>query len=235
MTLPHSFRMQPMSRRIHPLALLLSASLVAACGGGDGPSGPDGGNADKPFESPRGAAFVLPSNLSIQGTLEGTSPYLPPDEDSPCHPSNAGQAGFSYDFVNVCLTLRNTRATDDTLDLPTGLVFVAQDEEVQNGVVVQPIAIRVPAGRDTTVIVRLWCGNEHRGASVPGVRYSLGPVTNVAGITEIASLLEGKRIDEDAVAVIQGAVWEVSDNGGLTDESRADLRALPDATVAFRR
>ena len=226
--------MQPMSRRILPAALLLSAALVTACGGGDGPNGPDG-SPDKPFESPRGTAFVLPSNLSIQGTLEGVSLFGETDETSPCHASVAGDAGVSYNFVNVCVRLHNTSATPDTLELPTGLTFVSQDTDVQNGLVVQPISVRVPAAGDTTVVIHLWCSNEHRGASTSGIRYTLGPQTNVAGIGEIASLLEGKRIDEDAVNPIQEAVWDVSDRGGLTDASRDALRAIANAAAALQR
>ena len=213
-----------MLRRIPLLLSLAAVSLTVACGGAD-PAGP-GASGGKPFEAPAGRAFTLPANIAVQGTLEGTGADGM-EEGERCHWENAGDAGYSYQYVNVCMTLRNSRATDDTLDLPTGLVFVSASGDVQNGLVVQPIAIRVPAGRDTTVLVRLWCANLERGSSDLGDRYTLGPVTAVPGITEIATLLRGKVIDGDAVEAIQDAVWEVSDEGGLTNASRAALRALP--------
>ena len=225
--------MQPMSRRILPTLLLLSTTLLAACGGGDKGTGPDDTPVN-PFLTPRGTALVLPTNVSIQGTLEGVSLFGELDEASPCHSSVAGEAGFSYEFVNVCIRLRNAGASATTVTLPTGLEFVSQDADVQNGLVVQPIQIVVPGSRDTTVVVHIWCVNEHRGASTSGMRYTLGPVTNVADINEIASLLVGKRLDDDAVGPIQEAVWDVSDRGGLTNESRDALRALANA-AALRR
>lgn len=213
-----------MLRRIPLLLSLAAVALTVACGGDD-PAGPRPDDVVRPFEAPVGRAFVLPANITLQAPLAGTGADGM-EEGERCHWQNAGEAGYSYQYVNVCMTLRNTRATDDTLDLPTGLVFISENGDVQNGLVVQPIAIRIPAGRDTTVLVRLWCANLERASSDLGDTFRVGPVTSVPGITEIATLLRGKVIDGDAVEAIQDAVWEVSDEGGLTAASRAALRAL---------
>jgi hypothetical protein len=126
------------------------------------------------------------------------------------------------------MTLHNSGATDTTFVLPAGLVMIAEDTATQNGTQVVPIRIRIGAGRDTTILYSLFCTNEHRNPSSDTDEFHFGPVSDNAGLAEIISLVKDKDVTtSDARDQIQFAIWEVSDEGGLTDETRSELTALP--------
>ncbi|HEU4698408.1 MAG TPA: hypothetical protein VFS40_04470 [Gemmatimonadales bacterium] len=199
---------------------------LAACGGDTSSTGPgyDGGGAPNPFVQPTGAAFRLPAGVTVQGPMTGILAFG--SAQGPC--GSAESVGHALDLVRVCVTLHNATAADTVVVFPAGLILMARDTATQNGTQVVPVSVRVPAGRDTSFVYSLFCVNEHRSASSDTDTFTFGPVSDHAGLREIIALVAGKSIDDsEAAYTIQDAVWKVSDWGGLTDESRAALRALP--------
>lgn len=216
-------------RRWH-WALLLAATSLAACGGDHSLTGPPGGDGDgsdnvaHPFVHPTGSQFTLPSYISVKGDMTG--PIYVGAAGGPC--AGLEPVSASLDFVAVCMTLHNRGATDTTLVLPAGLVMLAEDTATQNGTQVVPISVRIGAGRDTTILYSLYCTNEHRNPSSDADVFHFGPVSDNAELAEIIDLVKGKDVTTtDARDLIQFAIWEVSDEGGLTDETRAGLEAMP--------
>ncbi|HET8632830.1 MAG TPA: hypothetical protein VFL88_01695 [Gemmatimonadales bacterium] len=216
------------SRRWH-WALLLAATSLTACGGDHSLTGPPGGDGDgndnvaHPFVHPTGSQFTLPSYISVKGDMRG--PIYVGAAAGPC--TGLEPVSASLDFVAVCMTLHNSGATDTTLVLPAGLVMIAEDTATQNGTQVVPISVRIGAGRDTTILYSLYCTNEHRNPSTDTDVFHFGPVSNNAELAEIIDLVKDKDVTtSDARDAIQFAIWEVSDEGGLTDETRAELAGL---------
>lgn len=211
------------ARRHWHYALLILAGSLAACGGDSHPTGPGLGGEDvpHPFEHPTGTPFALPAGVSVNGEMTGAGAI-----DGPC--AAADKVGTSLGFVAVCMTLHNANSTDTTVVFPAGLVLIATDTATQNGTQVTAREVRVPAGRDTTIVYNLFCVNAHRNPSFESDTFTFGPVSDNAGLLEIIGLVQGKSVDNlNAADLIQGAVWEVSDDGGLTDGTRAQLKALP--------
>lgn len=211
-------------------ALLFAAASLAACGGDHSLTGPPGGDGDgndnvaHPFVHPTGTQFTLPAGVSVKGKM--MAPIYVGAPSGPC--TGLEPVSSSLDFVAVCMTLHNSGTTDTSFVLPAGLVMVATDTATQNGTQVVPIRIRIGAGRDTTILYSLFCTNEHRNPSSDTDEFHFGPVSDNAGLAEIISLVKDKDVTtSDARDQIQFAIWEVSDEGGLTDETRSELTALP--------
>ena len=200
---------------LHRPAFLFATLILAAACGGDSSTGPK--PPALPFDRPTGTAFTLPAGVTTVGTLKGP--------DASC--DAATRVGFSAQLVEVCVTLHNSTTSTITTTFPAGIVLISKSAEVQNGTQVQPIAVPVRAGSDTTVILELYCVNLSRHATAPGDEYTLGVVTDNAGLREIATILANKVIDESSVWDVQDAIWEVSDGDGLTSETRTNLQALP--------
>ncbi len=206
-------------------ALLLAVGCLAACGSDTGPTPPPpggGGGADSthPFVQPTGTAFALPAGVTVEGKMFGSGPT------GAC--AGLDPVSTSLDFVAVCMTLHNTTDADTTVVLPAGLVLIAKDTEVQNGTQVVPISIRIAPGSDTTIVYSLFCVNQHRLPSGEEDEFTFGPVSDNAGLGEIITLVKDKDVTtSDAADVIQWAIWEVSDGGGLTADTRDQLTALP--------
>ena len=197
-----------------PLFLLATLLFVAACGG-DSSTGPK--PPALPFDHPTGTPFSLPAGVSTVGSLKGP--------DASCEA--ATRVGFSAQLVEVCITLHNSTANTITTTFPPKIVLISKSGDVQNGTQVQPMTVPVPVGRDTTVVLELYCVNLSRHATAPGDEYTLGVVSDNTGLQEIASILANKVIDESSVWDVQDAIWEVSDGDGLTAETRTNLQSLP--------
>jgi hypothetical protein len=211
-------------------ALLFVAASLTACGGDHSLTGPPGGDGDgndnvaHPFVHPAGSQFTLPAYISVKGEMTG--PIYVGAASGPC--AGLEPVSSSLDFVAVCMTLHNSGATDTSFVLPAGLVMIAADTSTQNGTQVVPIRIRIGAGRDTTILYSLFCTNEHRTPSTDTDVFHFGPVSNNADLAEIIDLVKDKDVTtSDARDLIQFAIWEVSDEGGLTDETRSGLEAMP--------
>jgi hypothetical protein len=209
-----------------PLTLALSALLLAAaaCGGDDKKTstGPD--EAPNPFDAPSGAVYQLPAGVAVQGKIVGAGGD---SGNGVCETEETVGAGAG--FVDICLTFTNSGAEPDTIALPPELIFISKNTDTQNGAVVVGQTVVVPAGGDTTVTVSLFCVNLRRHAADAADEFTIGPLSDNAGLREVATLVQGKSIDGQGSFVVQGAVWEVSDAGGLTAETRQALRDLPAA------
>ena len=151
--------------------------------------------------------------------------------------------GFTF-----CLTLRNTTQQPIIITFPPELVFISSSIKHQNVVVIDIGSLTLPAGGVKTIVAQGSCLN--KGRTPPAtyqdgtekfLSYSFGPSQLPAPLQEIATILEAKHItindvlkadgsfDSDKItkyAVIQQAIWEVTDENGLTPATRKKLQEL---------
>ncbi|MCP3098569.1 hypothetical protein LZ198_06735 [Myxococcus sp. K15C18031901] len=217
---------------------------VAACSDDDepGPGPSDGGfdagvNKERPGfgEDPGtiiGTAFTFPSGVELAGPIYGAD-EVTGECDNGVSPLGTGQA------VRICVPLRNLSGAPVLVTFPPGLTMIhVGDSRIQNGMLIGRIRVNVPptgggpggidAGTDGgvdpnafVVPLHLYCLNEQRGPSELNAPYALGPVSTDEDIQELLRLLEGKVIDDqDAIDVVQHALYSITEGNGLTKEDR---------------
>ena len=148
--------------------------------------------------------------------------------------------------MGLCLTLYNSNAPSSaplTIHIPHGTVWIAEEIETQNGLIIKPVTIEVPAGETVYVRLMALCANADRGIVFYNKIYEEQPVVVThPAIDELAGLLAGKKINYEEygtgqlkketlllLAPIQLALWEITKAGKLADNTRRDLAKTPDA------
>lgn len=175
---------------------------------------------------PQGEQLVLPTGITIVGTIYG---YL-------CDTTYEVGSGS---LVEVCVAFFNSSATDITLTIPAGLIFLATDAaENQHGIVMQDIHIVLKANKLTRVGIGSFCINSHKSPSSSSDVYTFGPVTSSTLMNQLIGWLKTKKVnktdytDEDAYyeakSTIQGLVWSVSDGPAFEPAIRNEfLNRIP--------
>lgn len=203
-------------RRIYAaaLAVLLAASL--GCGGDDDQAGTEArAGMGSSTAAPTGSPVSWPAGVSF-GTIKG--------DDSVAECLAAPEYGGETP-VELCVPIVATGAASVTF--PAGLVFVSSAPATMNGIILKDIAIGAGAGT-THVVIKAFSLNRFRAPSDESDTYSVGPDTNDAAVAELIALVSGKNVQSDgAVAVIQDALWSITDGSGLTPQDRSAIAALP--------
>ncbi|MCP3145302.1 hypothetical protein [Pyxidicoccus xibeiensis] len=223
---------------------------VMACSddddGGGGPKNPPGSGVDAGVNEnrpglgedpgePRGTPLNLPAGVSISGHILGAN-ELTGECEGGSEPQGSGPA------VKICVPMRNTTGAAVQLELPRGLTVISTSAgRYQNGLLVERVVVTLPptaqgpgvptdGGTDPDaflVALHLYCLNEARNPSETGNPYKLGPVTDDAALRELLQLLVGKQLDnDDAVDVVQDAIYSITEGNGLTSEDREALEDL---------
>lgn len=172
--------------------------------------------------APTGPAFTLPPGLTLETPIVAWASENPVD----CDEKFSDQGYGSGEEVRMCLIFHNTTNAPITVTLPPGLLFVATNDDVQNGITVQRIAIEVPAGERFFAPMFAYCVNENRSTTGNEDRYEMGPVIQNKEFQEVYALLEGKRLSREDAARVQGVIHDVSQAQGLSAENRAVLQSL---------
>jgi hypothetical protein len=181
---------------------------------------------------PQGAPLVLPAGVEVAGPLTGA------DDDGNCPGPSVEPAGSGL-WVRACLPLKNMNGGPTTIVFPPGLVIVSASETFQHGVLVEREVVTVPPtmpgggqllddeeeNEIVYVPLHLYCLNKGKEPSTPAARYELGPVTQHAGLSELYGFMESRNFknDGDRVEVLQEVLWDVIENGRLSEENRGDL------------
>ncbi|MCA9678703.1 MAG: hypothetical protein KC464_26985 [Myxococcales bacterium] len=173
-------------------------------------SAPGLGPSTKP---PRGKRHALPKTVSVRGALKGK-------------PSSGTRVGSGRGYVDVGLQL-DGGATSTAIFMPAGLVMISKSTSTQNGLLVQDVRIVVPAKARTQWILAMYCANHDRSPADDSDEFEFGPVTQDPAFKDLFEILAGRTIPDDMTDSVQQAVWQITDGGGLTPETRAMLTALP--------
>lgn len=236
--------MKSLPRALRLLARLSAAAAVTAlvaCSDSPGsgtPSGEGGGGgagcktgANAPFATPAGTPFALPAGVTLEGG-EATG-----DLSGVCEQRSSSLIEYGGDLLPVCLSLVNGTDADITFTLPAGLFFLSKAADGQNGIMLHDHVITVPAKDTLYVRINLFCANKHCYFGRATDRYTFGNVTNDPKLLELIALAAkvnlGDAVDGDndsrsdaAYAFGQG-VWEITEGGTLSDETRALIADLP--------
>ena len=204
--------------------------LLVACGDGAAASSAakaSAGPRDRPglgssTAAPQGATFSLPAGIELEGPIKGYSG----DDPVECDDKYGEHAYGHGELVRLCLIFRNQTNQPITVTLPPGLMFVARDLKIQNGLIPQRIAIEVPPGERFFAPVYMYCANGPRRPSSTQSEYDLGPIIQDADFQEFFALLEGKVIVREDTGVIQVAIDSLQDGEGLKDSHRVYIAGL---------
>lgn len=165
-----------------------------------------GGEGPLCARDPKANTYSLPAGVTVSGPISG---------------------GAGDGLVDLSLPLQNNTDQAVTVTLPAGLVFLHNGRKAQNGILIQSLVIAIPARSTVTTTLRTQCLNLSRDQAKSADTYTIGGVTTEPGLIEIATLVRGKDSSGQLYdAVVQTAVWQVTDGFGLTEDVRAQLRNL---------
>ncbi len=216
--------------------LILAALLLTGCGA-EGDAGVDArvpglGTSNT---TPNGSIYELPAGVtinSIYGATHPTNQTQPVCFDTGAQPPAVSVA---WGVVDLCVQFLNGGATAANFALPAGLSFVPEpaNNPPQNGLLAeQTTNIVVPPGGSVWVVVRAYCLNARYPRADGHVFQKLAIDIRsrpdlYGGLLEIIDILRTRTVDSHAEAeVVQDAVWDVTDRGGLTQTRREQLQAL---------
>jgi hypothetical protein len=151
--------------------------------------------------------------------------------------------GFTF-----CLTLRNTNTATTVIPFPPQLVFSSSSSLHQNVLTIDLGSVTLLPEATRTIVAQGFCIN--KGREIPQtfnqetgnfLSYKFGPSAIPPQLQEIADIVKSKNITMNDVlkadgtidntkiekySVIQKAIWEVTDEQGLTSNTKSQLSAL---------
>lgn len=161
---------------------------------------------------PAGTAYKLPKGIVLN--ISGT-------DNKRC------QLGAGS-LVRLCLSVRNKTEEPVTVTLPAGLIFVSQDEKIQNGLLIRDEAFVLAAGETFIFNLALFCLNEDRAVTKAKDKYKIGPVSEDVDIKELMELLQDKDLkDEHHQATAQKAIWDITKGFALTAVQHRTIAQIP--------
>lgn len=99
-------------------------------------------------------------------------------------------------------------------------------EEEKEELKAQAKAGTLPAGVGTQILLKVMCLNQGRDVPDEGGIYDVTRRVGHPQLKEILELIGDKDLTEEGIDLVQDAIWDVTEYGGLTNEMRAKLRAL---------
>ncbi|QPQ55871.1 hypothetical protein IC614_04605 [Allosphingosinicella flava] len=127
-----------------------------------------------------------------------------------------------------------------------GLILISEHPDGQNGMLVERTRINMPipfcrasGGMETddedkkqqALIIQLnmYCLNESKSPSFENMDYTMAGVTKDPDLLELLGILDRKQVDSDENgALVQEAIYEITERRGLTPDTRRKLNDLPD-------
>ena len=202
------------------------------------------GSSVKPFKD---QAWQLPAGIELTEKFHHFM-YCAQLADTPVTTALKNFRGVPGGLFVLCFTLHNNSNFPITIDFPEELAIVSSSIQSQNGLLIGLGQVIVPSNTSLILFAGGFCLNE--GRTAPDVYdengallyYDFGPSVIPASIKEITGILSGKHIGFDDVVnatgtqydsdkyakafIIQKAIWEVTEGGGLTEKTRQDLKSL---------
>jgi len=136
--------------------------------------------------------------------------------------------------VTLAITLTSSTGQTETDDLPAGLFF-RPGGRVQNVILLkgQPVVAGTTA---TKTLLGSFCCNFQHLTPNDDDTLELGPVTDNPDLRQIIDLVEDRDISGPSdMAMVQNAVYMVTDSGGLNQAYIDSLGDLPPDTTAGAR
>lgn len=227
--------------------------MIAACSksnnglgnnnSGSGALHEDGyGPSQKPFANP---AWTLPAGVELVDSIHEYSYCwaFPPYTQVQKKDWRGIPTGFTF-----CLTLSNKTTGVIIVQFPPELVFVSSSYIHQNVLTIDLGSVSINPGSVVTLVAQGFCINEGRtipqaysGDTQELLSYSFGPSQIPAALKEVTDIVHAKHITMNDVLrpdgsidldkaskyqAIQSAIWEVTEENGLTKNMRQLLNDL---------
>jgi len=126
------------------------------------------------------------------------------------------------------MVIRNSKDNDIEVTFPAGLVFGADSVDYQYMMVLKEFAFTATGNGATAVIVPTYCCNEDGDEPDDDSHYAIEGRENDKEIQELLDLVVYKTLSgDDALALAQDALFEITDGEGLTDSTKTQLQNLP--------
>jgi len=200
------------------------------------------GSSRMPFAA---ASWQLPVNTQLTDSIHDYSYCwaFPPNTQVLPKDWKGVPLGFTF-----CLTLKNTNNNTIIVQFPPQLVFTSSSLLHQNVLTINLGSVELLPGAEKTIVAQGFCIN--KGRKIPQtfdegtgnfLSYKFGPAVIPSALQEIVDILRSKNrtmndilkadgsIDNAKAAkyaVIQKAIWEVTDGQGLTTATKNELLAL---------
>jgi len=149
--------------------------------------------------------------------------------------------GSGGDWMALKMTFRKKNSNCKEIFLPAGCVFESDDEESQNGIVMQDIKLIFEELQETiTAKIYLYCINKGRRGTSYRVNYNLKGITDCKIILDVITALQNKRIDisdftdedlddyKEICSYLQDCVWKITNGNGLEDNDWNFIKRLRD-------
>jgi hypothetical protein len=201
------------------------------------------GSSQMPFTA---ASWQLPATVQLADSIHDYSYCwaFPPNTQVLPKDWKGVPLGFTF-----CLTLRNKDNNNPIIvQFPPQVIFTSSSVLHQNVLTINLGTVQLLPGEEKTIVAQGFCIN--KGRKIPQtfdeatgnfLSYSFGPSVIPPALQEIADILQSKNrtmndilkadgtIDNTKAAkyaVIQKAIWEVTDGQGLTADTKNELLAL---------
>jgi hypothetical protein len=203
---------------------------------------PGYGSSQSPFTA---SSWKLPGSIQLEDSIHDYSYCwaFPPNTQILPKDWKGVPLGFTF-----CLTLKNTSNNSVIVQFPPQLIFASSFVLHQNVLTIDLGSVELLPGAIKTIVAQGFCVN--KGRHIPQtfvdgtgnfLSYNFGPSVIPAPLQEIVAILNAKNITMNNVlkadgtidntkaakyAVIQKAIWEVTDGAGLTTDTKNELLAL---------
>jgi hypothetical protein len=142
--------------------------------------------------------------------------------------SITGNVNFSPNGpLTLGMTIASKSSSIETDVLPAGLLFKRRKNDMQHMLLLKRHAVTTGTGNKTELL-GCFCCNEHRPSPDEGDTFDIGPITDDAGLLQIANLVRDKDISRGQdMWMVQHAVYLVTDSTGITQAYVDSINALP--------
>lgn len=131
---------------------------------------------------------------------------------------NELNAGFAGNVLDLQLTNESGKTLE--VDIPCGLIFVPEDDSIQQMMTIQPISLSLKAGESADIAPFVVCIQSSNATPVGGDRFMIGSIAN-GKLLQLAECFCREEIDADRdipeLMSIQFATWMVADDTDFTD------------------
>jgi hypothetical protein len=166
----------------------------------------------------RGAFQSLPAN---------TQPYQLPAGVSVVQLIGADDVTPMSDLP-LLMTVHNSGQADIDVTFPAGLVFGPANADYQYMILLQECRFTAVSGADRDVSLPTYCCNAELDEPDDASFYAIRGREWDRETEELLDLVADKALyGDDAVVLAQDALFEITDDAGLTDSTRTKLANLP--------
>jgi hypothetical protein len=191
---------------------VLTAALVVLTGGKCSKPAPDRAWDRGAFQpvSANQQSYSLPAGITIDsmyGSLDSTIP----ESDIPLY-----------------MVVSNTNSGNTQVTFPAGLVFDPGNVDYQYTMLLKDFTFTANAGVTSGIYVPTYCCNEDLSLPDDESFYGIAGREWDKETQELLDIVAGKALNtDDAISLAQDALFEITDESGLSDSTKTQLKALP--------